>query len=289
MRGEIAALARVSSTRGAPPSDRRDLHRPRADARVQRAAVAGAGGDDARAARCAKECRMRRWLIGLLVLALAGIVAGVSATVLARQGDPSPATGTADPASGPTPSPSPDPGATEPPSRGWPGSTPSGWPGPPAVRTSAPRLEVPLDYERPRAARSASAAQAAGVEPWRAGGVVGRQPGWSGCARDVVRRERDGRRSGTSSPTVSTWSGSTRAAPAGAARWTASTTPSSTPTSPGTPTRTPWPRCATFMAQVRGFGRGCSQRSADLVAPHLDRRGGPRHGRAAGGARGGRS
>ena len=65
----------------------------------------------------AKECRMRRWLIGLLVLALAGIVAGVSATVLARQGDPSPATGTAT-SSGPTPSPSPDPGATEPPSTG---------------------------------------------------------------------------------------------------------------------------------------------------------------------------
>lgn len=207
---------------------------------------------------------MRRWLIGLLVLALAGIVAGVSVTVLVRQGDSSPATGTAT-SSGPTPSPSPDPGATEPPSAGLARfySQRLAWAA--CGENECSSLEVPLDYERPEAGtiRLQLLKRPASNPGERVGSLVVNPggpgaPGTSYAASATVAfRDQltdrfdvvgfDPRGTGGSSPVDCLDDAELDAYVA------------------GDPDPDTLAEVREFMAQVRGFGRGCSQRSGDLV------------------------
>ena len=70
LRGDVATLARGGDARGAAAHDRRDLHRPRADAGVQRAATAGPGVDDRRAAP-ARGPIVKKVVAVVAVLALA--------------------------------------------------------------------------------------------------------------------------------------------------------------------------------------------------------------------------
>ena len=147
-----------------------------------------------------------------------------------------------------------------------------------ARRCRSTTLEPDGDNDRPQP----RAGPGAPTRPDRVGSVVV-NPGGPGAPGTTMAENATGYfRPSCSS--ASTSSPSTRAAPASPTRSTACPTPTSTSSSPRTPRPTTPPRARRSSPTRTTFFAGCVAELRRARRPRLDRRGRPRHGRAARGA-----
>ena len=154
-----------------------------------------------------------------------------------------------------------------------------------AVRRPRVRpAQVPLDYDRPAAAPRARRAAGAGPATGRRVGSLVVNPGGPGRARNAYAAAAPGLRL-PSSRTASTSSASTPAAPATASPSTASPTTELDGYVAADPTPDDAAEADSSSAVMTSSARAASAVGRRAGGAHLDRRGRPRHGRAALGAR----